>query len=134
MTTAMRFERHGGEYVVTFPYDKVLVSLVKTVASFARSWSPDTRLWLVSGSHAAQLAGSMRELGYVIFGLEPTSRHRSDTPTWAQLMFQRVGHRRAEPVFNALTRVLHPDVAVTGDSELMRELIPARAELPEGAR
>ena len=38
MTTAVHFTRDGyNTYVVTFPYDAMLVALVKTVPSWARS-------------------------------------------------------------------------------------------------
>ncbi|HWT48540.1 MAG TPA: hypothetical protein VN255_08180, partial [Mycobacterium sp.] len=51
----------------------------------------------------------------------------SDTSLWAKILFRRVGRERREPVFRALTRVLHPDVG--GDHHLMQELNAAREEL-----
>jgi hypothetical protein len=129
MTTAVRFDRRGSQYAVMFAYDPNLVALVKTVPVSARSWKPESKVWLVDGSHVAQLARSMRELGYLVTGLvEPRPAPRTD---WAQLLFQRVGHQRAEPVFRALTKVLHPDTD-TGDTALQRELNNARDDLSKG--
>lgn len=37
-----------------------------------------------------------------------------------------MGPERTDAVFKALTRILHPDIADTGDTELQRQLNDAR--------
>ena len=49
--------------------------------------------------------------------------------SWAHALFRQVGLDRREPVFRALTRVLHPDNQSTGDNTLQRQLNDAYGEL-----
>jgi hypothetical protein len=86
------------------------------------------REWLVEDAFAVQLADTMRRFGCTVVGLE-APRCDDDPAAWARALFRRVGPSRAEPVFRSLTRVLHPDNAETGDTQLQRELNAARAEL-----
>ena len=129
MTAAVRFEQHGERYIVRFAYDPSLVALVKTVPSYARSWRPTGKVWLVDRFYAEQLARDMAALGYLVTGLEPEERHSDDRANWARALFRRVGPARAGPAFRALSRVLHPDNAATGDTQLQRELNAAHAEI-----
>ena len=130
-TTAVRFERHGGDYAVRFAYDATLVAIVKAVPACARSWDPARKLWFVAGGYAEQVAHDMAALGYLIVGLKPIG---GDQTEWARALFARVGHARAGPVFRSLSRILHPDNGATGDAQLQRELNAARAELqPRGS-
>lgn len=128
--TAVRFQFDGDTYTVHFRYDPRLVDLVKTVPSYARSWDATTKQWRVAAGYAEPLALAMRERGYIVTGLEPPRRVHDQAvdPSWAQILFQRVGHDRVDPVFRALTKVLHPDNPDTGDADMQRELIAARDE------
>jgi hypothetical protein len=129
--TAVRFERRGGMYAVTFVYDADLVELLKvSVPAYARSWNRTRREWLIEDAYSVQLADTMRRFGCTVVGLEPSHNRCCDDPAdWARALFKRVGPSRAEPVFRSLTRVLHPDNATTGDTHIQRELNAARAEL-----
>jgi hypothetical protein len=133
--TVVRFERHGDQYTVAFRYDANLVDLVKTIPAYARSWNSVTREWVVDSSYAVWLAGAMRQFGHNVTGIiEPpraprAQQHRDNTTNWARLLFVAVGRDRAEPVFRALTRILHPDNPATGDAQLQLDLNNARDEL-----
>lgn len=128
--TAVRFDKRGNGYGVTFRYDPEIVELLKlSVPAYARSWSPPRREWLVEAIYAHELAGTLRQLGHTIIGLE-TSRGPSCNG-WAHHLFRVVGPRRVPTVHRALTKVLHPDNAATGSVELQRELNDARAELEQ---
>lgn len=154
MKTMVRFEldSFGRDYAVWFRYDPDLIELIKlAVPSGHRSWDSSKKRWSVSVKYAEQLADDMRELGYTVIGIEAPGMRRSKAswepppwesssskpppqppppkPDWAKLLFTRVGDHRVDPVFRALTRVLHPDNAETGDKELQQELNKARNEL-----
>ena len=136
-TVTFEFDGFEFDYIVRFAYDPRLVDLIKTVPRYYRSWNPTLRQWRVSVVYARTLANSMRQLGCTVVGLDQHERERADPPPHSHgrtprhntfdLLFERVGHHRAEPVFRALTRVLHPDVG--GDTELMKELNNARDRL-----
>ena len=69
--TAVRFERRGHIYAVTFVYDADLVELLKvSVPAYARSWNRVRREWLIEDAYAVQLADTMRRFGCTVVGLE----------------------------------------------------------------
>jgi hypothetical protein len=53
---------------------------------------------------------------------------RNDYDRWAKLLFQAVGPDRAEAVYRALAKVLHPDTP-TGDTRLQQQLNAAYSKL-----
>jgi hypothetical protein len=135
------FTRHGTSYSVRFRYDPTIIELIKTaVPSNARSWNSAAKEWTVRASHAEQLAQALRATGHQVVGLEPprtdppprADTRIPDTAQWARILFRRVGPNRRDPVFRALTKVLHPDVG--GDHSLMQELNQAREQLTDGDR
>lgn len=75
MTAAVLFDRLGDQYVIRFSFDPTIVALIKTIAVYARSWNPDTKVWRISDIYAEQLATDMTQLGYLITGTG-TSRSR----------------------------------------------------------
>ena len=76
-------------------------------------------------SWVAVLAAELVRHGHTVTGL-----HTADSGTdWAAHLFRAVGPRRAPAVHRALTRVLHPDNAVTGSHELQRQLNDAKAQI-----
>jgi hypothetical protein len=120
------FQRRGTTYTVRFRYDPTLVELLKTaVPSHARNWDPATKEWTVDAGHAKRLASTLRATGHQVIGLDPDPP-RTDSGTdpsqWARILFHRVGPTRREPVFRVLTKVLHPDNPVTGDTAIQKEL------------
>jgi hypothetical protein len=124
---AVRFDKRGGTYGVTFGYDAELVELLKlSVPPYARSWSPPRREWIIEAVYAREFAGTLRQLGHTTIGLETRDRSCNG---WANHLFQAVGPDRAPAVHRALTKVLHPDNQETGSTRLQRELNDARAEL-----
>jgi hypothetical protein len=138
MSTVL-FQRHGTTYTIRFRYDASVIEVLKAaVPSHARSWNPATKEWTVDASHAERLASALRRTGHTVIGLDPDPRPHTTTGTdlsqWARILFRRVGPARREPVFRALTRVLHPDNAATGDTALQRELNSAREQLTDGDR
>lgn len=128
--TAVRFEPYGEQYVLRFAYDPTLVSIVKTVPSYARSWQPTSRVWLIDRFYAEQLAADIARMGHTVIGLdaEPTPPPKaSGDGDWARAVFKRVGPGRTDIVYKMLCKALHPDVG--GDTQLMQELNEARREI-----
>jgi hypothetical protein len=128
------FQRHGTTYTVRFHYDATLVELLKTaVPGYARNWNPAAKEWTVDAGHAERLASALRATGHQVIGLDPDPPPRTtvgtDPSQWARILFHRVGPTRREPVFRVLTKVLHPDNPVTGDTTIQKELNAAREEL-----
>ncbi len=132
MRTAVRFEQCGYQYRISFRYDPALIDLIKSLPSYARSWDPTHRVWLVDEDYAEMLADDLTAYGYTVLGLQQRAQqcHADDASDWARVLFRRVGPARHGPVFRSLCKVLHPDVA-TGDTALMRELLEAHTELTD---
>ncbi len=132
--TVVMFTPGSGGHVVRFAYDPAVVATIKaTVPSYARSWQPATRTWLIDPGWAPVLADTLRCYGHTITGLD--DRRRDDRRCdcggdtgWARTLFRAVGPTRHGPVYRALSRVLHPDTD-SGDVQLQRELDAAHAEL-----
>jgi hypothetical protein len=135
MSTVL-FACHGATYTVRFRYDPTLVELLKAaVPGYARTWNPAAKEWTVDAGHAPQLASALRATGHQVVGLDPPPPRDvpgADNTQWARILFRRVGPNRRDPVFRALTKVLHPDVG--GDHSLMQELNQAREQLTDGDR
>jgi len=53
-----------------------LIAVVKTVPSYARSWSRITKEWVVDGYYARRIAEEMAAHGCLITGLEPKPERR----------------------------------------------------------
>lgn len=82
------------------------------------------------------LAAELRRRGHTVVGLQEQRRERvthHDGRGWADSLFAAVGPERATPVYRALSKVLHPDVA-TGDTTLQRQLNDAYSEITASAR
>ena len=127
MTHTVVFDRVGNGYTVRFPYDALLVELLKSrVPSYAPTWFSAGKYWTVDSAYAAPLAAAFTELGCTVVGVD--TRTPSACDGWAQHLFRAVGPSRVTAVHRALSKVLHPDVP-TGSGVLQRELNDARAEL-----
>jgi len=133
---------------VRFRYQRAWVELLKdTVPGYDREWDPDRRVWVIADASVQELAEALAAVGASVQWVNEDpyrTRHRShrtggdagppppppprggtDTCPWARVLLDAVGETRREPVFRALSKVLHPDTA-TGDAALMRELLEAR--------
>ena len=136
--TTIRFTPGPDGHTVQFAYNRAVVELIKqTVPGYARSWSPERRVWLIDPFWAPVLADTLRMYGHTVVGLDDHHRddrdrhcHSGGDADWARMLFRRVGPARAGPVFRSLSRILHPDVA-TGDTQLQRELNLAHAEIAQ---
>lgn len=129
--STVRFHLDGGHCTVSFAYDPELVALMKTVPTYARTWSPSTKRWHLDTEFANELADTLRRLGHHVIGLDPGSPScspQSDASEWAYQLFRRVGPTRQRAAFRALSRVLHPDTP-TGDKQLQQELNDAHAQV-----
>ena len=127
MNHTVVFDRVGNGYTVRFPYDALLVELLKSrVPSYARTWFSAGKYWTVDSAYAAPLAAAFTELGCTVVGVD--TRTPSACDGWAQHLFRAVGPSRVTAAHRALSKVLHPDVP-TGSGVLQRELNDARAEL-----
>ena len=117
----------GDPTSVRFTYDADLVSLLKCVVpSHARKWEPATKTWWINRAFINTLIDHFEALGIHVIQETPPTRQCAD---WAGELFRAVGHQRINPVHRALTKVLHPDNAETGDTELQRQLNDARQQI-----
>ena len=78
------------------------------------------------------LARAIRALGHTVIGLDrqqsPKQKPADDPASWARALFaRRTGPRDGR--YFALTKVLHPDNAKTGDTQLQQQLNRAFSEL-----
>jgi hypothetical protein len=133
-STTVAFTRCGYAYTVRFAYNPDVVGLLKTtVPAFARTWDSSAKRWTVDLDYAGLLASVLRRAGHQVIGLEPPKppprTDSADPARWATVLLRRVGPARREPVFRALTRILHPDNQQTGDTQLQRELNAARDQI-----
>jgi len=114
---AVRFDKRGNRYAITFDYDPDIVSLIKTLPGADRGFNPGTKVWTIAETWAGTLARELDQLGYLVVGLDPTAGTPGD---WASVLFDSVGRARAADVYRALSRILHPDVG--GDHHLQQQL------------
>jgi hypothetical protein len=114
-----------GAYRVRFSYDPDLVELLKTtVPAWARSWDPGAKEWAVRVEFGRTLASAIGAAGHQAVGLKEP-RAGVDGAGWGDVLLDAVGPTRHQPVFRALTKILHPDAA-TGDGRLQQQLSDAR--------
>ncbi len=114
---------------VQFSYDAEIVDAMRTVPG--AYWAPHARAWLVPSGYDWVLESALA--GWPVQwapGTQPYRESRLPEPaavsvSWASTLLTAVGPSRAESVFRALSKILHPDTP-TGDGELMRALIEAR--------
>jgi hypothetical protein len=111
---------------VSLPYDPRLVQLLKrSVPSTGRSYNPGRASWTVEIYYLDRLLQAFREAGILI----RDSRGRLGDPTCPYgafiNLFNAMGPGRSEEVFDALSKVLHPDHP-SGDQELMVDLVASR--------
>lgn len=112
---------------VRFTYDPDIVSLLKCIVpSHARKWDSANKTWWVSRAFIETVTDHFRALGIHVIEEKPPTRQCVD---WADELFRAVGRHRIGPVHRALTKVLHPDNAETGDCELQRQLNDARQQI-----
>jgi len=100
-----------------------------------RSWDKLVKCWVIPSVFVDEAANVLRAAGCVVYVTRPNGQpwtsgragagHRSSPgDRWAELLLEAVGPQRADTVFRALTRILHPDAG--GDLVLMKQLNAAR--------
>ena len=114
-----------GQYSVRFAYDPDAVDVVKRLPHFSRRWDPAAKMWIVDAAFIGEVVQGLKSFGYSIKGLE-TPKPGVSQANWADALFNRVGPDRVDPIFRALTRILHPDNPATGDEVIQQELNKAR--------
>jgi hypothetical protein len=121
--TAVRFTARGvGHYTINFNYSPTVVDMVKSVPTYARTYEPATKTWMITTDYADQLANDLRAAGFTVLGIEQNN-------DWAKALLVAVGPERVDQAVRALTKILHPDNRDTGDAELQRQLNTARDEI-----
>lgn len=118
-----------GWLVLQFSYDPDVINMIKTfVPSWNRSYDPERRRWSIGDEFGENLAKVLQDAGHKVVGA-PEAPKSTESANWAEVLFRRVGVDRQDAIFRALTKVLHPDNPLTGDTVLQRELNSAREEL-----
>jgi hypothetical protein len=130
-------DRATSDARVSFTYDATVVELIKSVGPrHRRRWDADAKVWTVASGFASTFVRAARLAGHTVIDDFTSSRRgsgsRADRPRqrttdWATALFEAVGPERREPVYKALSRVLHPDVG--GDTQLMQDLNRAPDQL-----
>jgi len=144
VTTRVHIVEEPGQIWAKYDRDRRLDELLRELAADGDArvlaYSTYSRTWTLTDPEVADIvAARARALGCTVRHDHPPraatppppppgspSRSTGASP-WAEQLFAAVGPDRAESVFKALTRVLHPDVG--GDTELMKELNAAREKV-----
>jgi hypothetical protein len=70
---AVTFKQYAdGWYAVTFPYDPLVVSLIKCIPPSSRSYVPATRTWKVAFRYAQPLIGTLYRQGFCVEVIDAT--------------------------------------------------------------
>src|SRR6478736_4784750 len=92
MNHTVVFDRVGNGYTVRFPYDALLVELLKSrVPSYARTWFSAGKQWTVDADWYQPLAAAMRAVGCTVVGLDAPRQQAHDGKDWARALFTAVG-------------------------------------------
>lgn len=120
--TAVFIEIDAGEATITCAYDPDVVDTIKRLPAPHRSWDRDRRVWLIREGYVSALASWLRADGHDV----TVGAGEADPlpENWGDALFEAVGDGLIEPVYRALSRILHPDIG--GDTQLMQELNAAR--------
>jgi hypothetical protein len=94
-----------------------------------RAWDAATKRWVIPAADVNIAARVLREEGWRVEIIEPVQAGTRTPPlpqtaSWADAMFKAIPGRLHQPVFRALTKVLHPDVG--GDLVAMQQLTAAK--------
>jgi hypothetical protein len=119
----------GESAAISFPFDQVLIDLVKTIPG--RQWVKAEKVWRIPRINVDWAADALRAAGETVFVTRPDgsawtsgkSTHGSrGTPhaSWAANLLEAVGPELADATYRAMARVLHPDIG--GDPRRMQEL------------
>jgi hypothetical protein len=116
-------ERHHVH--LSFRYDAGLVDLVRSMPD--RTWNPDDKHWTIPAVDLDEFIQKAKSLGHQVQVIGENDSHRGPSTNgsadWAGTLFAAVGTDRAQSVYRALSKVLHPDVG--GDTKLMQQLSEA---------
>lgn len=128
--TPVTITRHDATLAVQFDYDHRVIALLRVIPGSC--WHPHHGAWAVPAHQLGLLAALFAGWPTTWYGITPptvcgthTVVQEASAPSWAASLFTAVGPARADAVFRALARVLHPDTP-TGDIALMRELLEVR--------
>lgn len=97
-----------------------------------RRWNPALKCWLIGSSFGEAMAEALRAAGCTVVVTRRGGAERGAADDdqhvvgagWADALFAAVGPGRADAVYRALSRVLHPDHG--GDPQLQQALNTAR--------
>ncbi|WP_280300972.1 hypothetical protein [Nocardia neocaledoniensis] len=140
-----RYEPHSREWHIREDVTELLVTLEQLGARVSRPDEQADGRETESAAHwkrrydamdatARQQLGYIQQLEHDIAQLQDRVRqlreqaphHAGSSGTWAEQLFLAVGGARADAVFKALAKILHPDVGKAGDTVLMQQLNDAR--------
>jgi len=97
MNHTVVFDRVGNGYTVRFPYDALLVELLKSrVPSYARTWDKTGKQWTVDADWYQRLAAAMRAVGCTVVGLDAPGSRPTTVRTGLE-PYSRLSGRRASP-------------------------------------
>lgn len=117
----IRVTTTGSKATVAFAYDEKIIAIVKGMPG--RRWDPGAKHWTVDARDARALASQLARAGYVVSldgKLVESGSAGALTGDPLEALFRQLPVHLREPVYRALSRVLHPDLG--GDAELMKQL------------
>jgi hypothetical protein len=112
---------------VRFSWNQDVIDELKSSIPWQdRSWDKSAGAWFVKTRFAEGLATRLRGMGHTVTVEDkrpaPEPPKSVATAAWVSALFDAVGPDRAQPVYKALVRVLHPDNPTTGDTGLAQAL------------
>ncbi len=123
----------GAVTVVTFPYDEQAVTIIRTIPG--RHWNAELKQWLIATDRARLAAKRFHDAGFTVTidgrayeSTPPPSPTSATAKPPLVALFNVLPDRLRQPVYKALSKVLHPDVG--GDTALMQQLNRAVEEKP----
>jgi hypothetical protein len=116
--------RTDGRTSVRFGWNQDVIDALKSSIPWQdREWDTTSKTWFIKTQFAEGLAQRLRALGHTVTVVDKRSTPKSQPAAeWVTALFQAVGPDRAQPVYKALVKVLHPDNPSTGDTQLTQAL------------
>jgi len=118
-------EQPDGWWSVSFKYDPYIVSTIKEVPYYGRSYSPDQKTWTIRNDFWTSSAQKLRADGYTVLETPLKRQQQSSVnDAWASALFNRLPQQMHDAAWKALMTVCHPDKG--GDTLITQELNNAR--------
>ncbi len=116
--------RTDGRTALHFSWNPDIIDTLKTSIPWQdREWDGTSKTWFIDSRFAKGLARRLTAMGHTVTEEDKRPQPKTvPTAAWVSALFTAVGPERAQPVYKALVKVLHPDNPTTGDTTLAQAL------------